>query len=284
MLLVASRCPYSLHHHRLITVSYMTTSLDMSLEDRIKNRNSSERGRGRGRGRGWVRGRGGTSRGRAIGMLHQGSLRVNTRPSAYKTAKASLKSLIRAKDMIWRHDLFHDSMVAAGLTGVESGTKLYVSNLDYGVSNEDIKEQEIRPVFGDDLLPHVSQFQSMEGKIGGIGPESADPGSDRSMRIRVIESASPICSPLWQQHLMGALVVTDSQQHDWLQLLDLWSLGSAEVIFVRRSDALAALKRYNNVQLDGKAMKIEIIGSDIGLPVSARVQVGVNGRGRRTLS
>lgn len=40
---------------------------------------------------------------------------------------------------MWRHDLFEDGMAAAGLTGIESGTKLYVSNLDYGVSNEDIK-------------------------------------------------------------------------------------------------------------------------------------------------
>jgi len=41
--------------------------------------------------------------------------------------------------LIWRHDLFDESMKAAGLTGVETGTKLYISNLDYGVSNEDIK-------------------------------------------------------------------------------------------------------------------------------------------------
>lgn len=38
-----------------------------------------------------------------------------------------------------RRDLFEDGMVAAGLTGIETGTKLYISNLDYGVSNDDIK-------------------------------------------------------------------------------------------------------------------------------------------------
>uniref|UniRef100_A0A1D1YNQ1 RNA and export factor-binding protein 2 n=1 Tax=Anthurium amnicola TaxID=1678845 RepID=A0A1D1YNQ1_9ARAE len=196
----------------------MATSLDMSLEDRIKNRNNSVRGRGRGRGRGWVRGGGVSSRGRAVGMLPQGSLRVNTRPSAYKTAK----SFSRTKDMIWRHDLFNDSMAAVGLTGVETGTKLYVSNLDYGVSNEDIKE----------LFSEIGELKRSALHYDKNGRPS----------------------------------------------------GSAEVIFVRRSDALAALKRYNNVQLDGKAMKIEIIGADTSLPVSARVQVvGANGRGRRTV-
>jgi len=48
---------------------------------------------------------------------------------------------------------------------------------------------------------------------------------------------------------------------------------------------MAALKRYNNVQLDGKAMKIEVIGTNIGLPVTPRINVvgGGNGRGRRTV-
>ena len=48
----------------------------------------------------------------------------------------------------------------------------------------------------------------------------------------------------------------------------LWQ-GTAEVVFSRRSDALAALKRYNNVQLDGKPMKIEIIGTNIEAPPMA---------------
>lgn len=39
--------------------------------------------------------------------------------------------------------------------------------------------------------------------------------------------------------------------------------GTAEVVFSRKSDGVAALKRYNNVQLDGKAMKIEPIGANL---------------------
>ncbi|XP_064964201.1 THO complex subunit 4D-like isoform X1 [Musa acuminata AAA Group] len=195
----------------------MATSLDMSLDDLIKNRTGSQRGRGRGPGRG--RGRGGSFRGRGMGMLHQGSLRVNSRPSPYKIAK----SFSRTKDMIWRHDLFDDSMVAAGISGIETGTKLYISNLDYGVSNEDIRE----------LFSEVGDLKRFAVHYDRTGRPS----------------------------------------------------GSAEVVYTRRSDAMAALKRYNNVQLDGKPMKIEVIGTNLGLPITPRVNVlgGPNGRGKRTV-
>jgi THO complex subunit 4 len=51
------------------------------------------------------------------------------------------------------------------------------------------------------------------------------------------------------------------------------SQGTAEVLFARRSDAVAAVKKYNNVQLDGKPMKIELVGTNTptaaaALPVS----------------
>ncbi|KAG8373486.1 hypothetical protein BUALT_Bualt11G0029200 [Buddleja alternifolia] len=59
--------------------------------------------------------------------------------------------------------------------------------------------------------------------------------------------------------------------------------GSAEVIFERRSDAFQAFKRYNNVQLDGKPMKIEIIGAKAETSVSGRVNVVGGSNGRRTV-
>ncbi|KAH7430892.1 hypothetical protein KP509_08G019200 [Ceratopteris richardii] len=46
------------------------------------------------------------------------------------------------------------------------------------------------------------------------------------------------------------------------------SKGTAEVVYSRRADAVAASKRYNNVQLDGKPMKIEIVGTNLAMPVS----------------
>ena len=56
------------------------------------------------------------------------------------------------------------------------------------------------------------------------------------------------------------------------------------MVYTRRSDAFAALKRYNNVLLDGKPIKIEIVGANEGMPISARVNVtGVQGRNKRTV-
>lgn len=51
---------------------------------------------------------------------------------------------IPAPDSAWQHDMFADQAVgyaapAARPSAIETGTKLYISNLDYGVSNEDIK-------------------------------------------------------------------------------------------------------------------------------------------------
>ncbi|XVF23853.1 hypothetical protein REPUB_Repub13aG0075500 [Reevesia pubescens] len=45
------------------------------------------------------------------------------------------------------------------------------------------------------------------------------------------------------------------------------SKGTAEVVFFRQIDALAAIKRYNNVQLDGKPMTIELVGANVVMPV-----------------
>uniref|UniRef100_A0A0A9CPG3 RRM domain-containing protein n=1 Tax=Arundo donax TaxID=35708 RepID=A0A0A9CPG3_ARUDO len=130
------------------------------------------------------------------------------------------QSFSRTKGMSWRPDLFSDSMAASG---IETGTKLYISNLDYRVSNEDIKE----------LFSEVGHLKRFSVHYDGYGCPN----------------------------------------------------GTAEVVFTRRSDALAALKRYNNVLLDGKAMKIEVIGSDLGLPMTPRINVvgASNGRATRTV-
>ncbi|XP_061348681.1 THO complex subunit 4C-like [Gastrolobium bilobum] len=59
--------------------------------------------------------------------------------------------------------------------------------------------------------------------------------------------------------------------------------GSAEVLHTR-SDAFAALKRFSNVLLDGKPMKIEIVGANAELAISARVNItGVNGQRKSTV-
>ncbi|KAF5457532.1 hypothetical protein F2P56_021629 [Juglans regia] len=196
----------------------MATALDLSLDDLIKNRGSRERGRGRGRAR---RGRGlgrASNGGRMPGAVRRGPLAVNARPSSYTIAK----SIRRPRTFPWQHDLFEESLRAAGIPGIGIGTKLYISNLDYGVTNEDIRE--------------------LFCEIGDL----------KRYAVHYDKNGRPN--------------------------------GSAEVVYTRRSDAVAALKRYNNVLLDGKPMRIEIVGANAEMPVSARVNVtGVNGRRRRTV-
>lgn len=41
--------------------------------------------------------------------------------------------------MPWQRDLLEESLKATGLPGLDDGAKLYVSNLDIGVTNEDIR-------------------------------------------------------------------------------------------------------------------------------------------------
>ena len=52
---------------------------------------------------------------------------------------------IQAPSSTWQHDMFSDPIAArpgpgaARVSAIETGTKLYISNLEYGVSNDDIK-------------------------------------------------------------------------------------------------------------------------------------------------
>lgn len=56
-----------------------------------------------------------------------------------------------------------------------------------------------------------------------------------------------------------------------------FSQGTAEVVFSRRTDAVNAVKRYNNVQLDGKPMKIEIVGTNVATPAAPPAANGTFG-------
>nr|XP_043619254.1 THO complex subunit 4A-like [Erigeron canadensis] len=165
-------------------------ALDMSLDDLIKNnKKSGGDGGSRGRGRGRSSGPGPTRR-------------FNNRGAHRATPYGGPKAPVAA----WKHDMFPDQAMGIGgrSSAVETGTKLYISNLDYGVSNEDIKE--------------------LFAEVGDLKKYSIH--YDRSGR----------------------------------------SKGTAEIVFTRQQDALAAVKRYNNVQLDGKPMKIEVVGLNIVAP------------------
>ncbi|KAJ1297728.1 hypothetical protein BS78_01G399100 [Paspalum vaginatum] len=177
----------------------MADTLDMTLDDIIKNNKKSNPSSGRTRrGNGGSASASGGSVTGGVGPTRRPFKRAGNRQAPYQPPKAP--------DAAWQHDMY--PAVAAGgggggggrVSAIETGTKLYISNLDFGVSNEDIKE-----LFSElgDLKRHSINY-------------------DRSGR----------------------------------------SKGTAEVVFARRSDAVAAVKKYNNVQLDGKPMKIEIVGTN----------------------
>ncbi|EPS59626.1 hypothetical protein M569_15180 [Genlisea aurea] len=196
-------------------------SLDMSLDDVINSRRANFRGvRGLSRP-GFGRGRGGPTRGgRTFGAFPRNLL--GWLYSCCPEGKPIYSSIRRTKNLPWQNGLFDDSIKAAGLSVREIGTTLHVSNLDFGVTNEDIRE-----LFSElgELVRYAIHF-------------------DKNGRPS----------------------------------------GTAEVVFSRRSDAFRALKQYNNVQLDGRPMKLQILGSNTETPVTARVNVvgGANGI-RRTL-
>ncbi|KAJ0083684.1 hypothetical protein Patl1_30876 [Pistacia atlantica] len=201
----------------------MSSSLDMSLDDIIKNNKKSGSGNFRGRGRG-----------SGPGPARRFSNRGANRAAPYSAAK------IQAPETTWQHDMFTDqgtafpAQQAGRASAIETGTKLYISNLDYGVSNEDIKTYFVfssllavlELLFLLDLLLIIVIAISVElfSEVGDLKRYSIH--YDRSGR----------------------------------------SKGTAEVVFSRRADAVAAVKRYNNVQLDGKPMKIEIVGTNITTP------------------
>ncbi|GER28618.1 RNA-binding (RRM/RBD/RNP motifs) family protein [Striga asiatica] len=107
----------------------------------------------------------------------------------------------------WDHGMFaaaptaFPARVGARVSSIETGTKLLISNLHHGVTDEDIEEL-----------------------FSGIGElKSCSIHYDRSGR----------------------------------------SEGTAVVVFCRRRDAETAIKRYNNVQLDGMPMRIELVGMNM---------------------
>ncbi|RZC76041.1 hypothetical protein C5167_000208 [Papaver somniferum] len=114
----------------------MSTSLDMSLDDLIKNNKTSEGG-GRGgsssfRGRGRARGGGGFGYGGGRTTRGGGSFGLGpTRRFQNRGIRRAMPYAI--SNVVGMYDMYAAAAVDTG------SNKLYISNLDYGVSNEDIK-------------------------------------------------------------------------------------------------------------------------------------------------
>lgn len=175
----------------------MGDKVDMSLDDIIKTNRSAGRGRG---GRG---GRGGNSRG---GNRNAGSgpVRNQRQGNAGRSAPYAKGN----PDGDWSHDMYEGgprkSNPRLGAVPNAAGggsSKLVVSNLDFGVSDADIKELFME--FGP--LKHASVHYDRSGR----------------------------------------------------------SLGTADVVFERRLDAVKAMKQYNGVPLDGRSMVIQMATSDL---------------------
>ncbi|MCD9644438.1 hypothetical protein HAX54_032652 [Datura stramonium] len=165
----------------------MADSLDMSLDDMIKRNKQQRHGRRQGRYGGHTSD--GDEKRRHERVYGSGPSR--TRPSRRffnsRMMPYSMKQRFTERDM--------------KMVGGDYGTRLFVSNLDYGVSNDDI-----RLLFSD-----VGELKEYALHYDNTGK----------------------------------------------------SKGTAEVVFTHQSGALAAINRYNNVQLDGRPMKIEAVGVDV---------------------
>ncbi|KAI8046784.1 THO complex subunit 4-A [Drosophila gunungcola] len=201
----------------------MVDKIEMSLDDIIKSTRSQKKPQSTRGGPGGARRPGGPQRGgaRRGGANASGSPR---KPTPASGAGGVLKgrrggavggAVQKAKfprgdvNSAWKHDMY-DGPKRGAVGGGSGPTRLIVGNLDYGVSNTDIKE-----LFND------------------FGPmKKAAVHYDRSGR----------------------------------------SLGTADVIFERRADAMKAIKQYHGVPLDGRPMTIQLAVSDVAAltrPVAA---------------
>ncbi|CAI0443141.1 unnamed protein product [Linum tenue] len=207
----------------------MASSLDMNLDDIVRQNRSRGKGRSGSRGKGGGRSRGDGRGGREGGgeglPLHIGdgdgpNRRFGGRgilgPSPYL-----LPSVPATRNFFGKASMELVEPMLVPADGRGKGTRLYVSNLDYGVTSQDIKV----------LFSEV-------GKL-------------KRYSIHCDESGRP--------------------------------KGTAEVVYERYGDALAAIMRYDNVDLDGRPLRIELIGVKVLPPTPLRAPAATGNTRRPNL-
>lgn len=115
-----------------------------------------------------------------------------------------------------------------GAGGNSGSTKLFVSNLDYGVSESDVYE----------LFADFGPLKNASVHYGRSG--------------RSLGKSNIFIEIVWTSNFNSVL------------------LGTADVVFERRSDAVKAMKQYNEVLLDGRPMNIQLTLSELPTKSSNR--------------
>uniref|UniRef100_A0A336LWX8 CSON004353 protein n=1 Tax=Culicoides sonorensis TaxID=179676 RepID=A0A336LWX8_CULSO len=178
----------------------MMDKIEMSLDEIIKQTKGPRQGNGKG-GKQNLKKRG------PLGIKRGGGRQAGGRVQKRGGGAGGRPRFPRGDvNSTWKHDMFDGPRKnRLGAAGGQGGpTKLLISNLDFGVSESDIKEL-------------FSEF-STTGPLKGHSVHY-----DRSGR----------------------------------------SLGTADIVFERRADALKAMKTYNGVPLDGRPMSIQIATSEV---------------------
>ncbi|XP_073828999.1 RNA and export factor binding protein 1 [Musca autumnalis] len=195
----------------------MVDKIEMSLDDIIKSNRGQNKKVSVGGNRGAVNRRGGANPGARRGAGRRAPISPRKPGGGGVIKGRGAGGIQKAKfsrgdvNSAWKHDMYDGPK--RGILKSTDSAKLLVSNLDYGVSDSDIKEL-------------FTEF----------GPlKKAAVHYDRSGR----------------------------------------SLGTADVVFERRSDALKAIKQYNGVPLDGRPMSIQFL-TDASAVTATRAPVRNN--------